>query len=444
MGKGLLLAAIAVLGGLILSGDIIAQPRNQTAKRNSVRRAAPAPAAQEIIRARPTTLDAELAAIYDRDDELDEFEPGDCVDDFESCMDQICGNPDLGGSTFECSTTLSEMRSVSRLGETHRVGGDLLTFARASCLPALMSCPLAKRNSAEQAYLRRIQTDMLAMNFMTAIHYAGEDAREDVIDEYRDCMAEYCGEDFANCMTLKDMDRRAVRCEPILANSPYRNAIKRAFYQEMQEASIAACESYGGTQKAGKDSCEIIVVLALPIIKETKQTVCTKANAEQTECLKWETMTLPDLQNAKPGKVLAQQTVRIGEVVECTQEYFDTRYTVQTHAKQAGMKKIVGAVKTVGGAALIVGGAFSTALGAAVATVGNVIAPGAAVAVGAAIAGAGVSMIGAGVGFTAKGLGDISDAKALALHFKKQGACFINGRFVVGIEQYFQITLRME
>ena len=126
-------------------------------------------------------------------------------------------------------------------------------------------------------------------------------------------------------------------------------------------------------------------------------------------------------------KSVATRTFNIGEIVECTQEYFSAMNTDKPFLARGIKDLAMGAVKSVAGVALVVAGAVATVgtFGAASANTTGMIANGA-------------SLVCKGSATTLNGMVKINT------DVKVDSGCFINGKAVSFMGQYFKVNYMFE
>jgi hypothetical protein len=313
-------------------------------------------------------------------------------------MDNICANENR--LRFNCSESLDGFEPLDKLGQKIRPGRDLYDFAKGSCLGAFVKCGLAERNKVEAAYKIQIQTDLATKDYMDALNYAGGDAAREVSDEYAACMASFCGgPGFPQCSAVAEIERRMPRCEAVLAKTPRPMAVKRDFYETLLESLSDACAGKGGSVDYDTKKCEVKVDFALPEIAiiNNQRTYTGRMN----------------------GAPLASRTFSIGEIVECTQEYFSVTHRVYPEKKHGWLKTTFGGIKAAIGGVAIVGGIIASVF----------------------TAGAAIPVVGAGVSLASEGVADIIQGKIMMETGQRDGACFINGAFATTINNYFRVSL---
>jgi hypothetical protein len=279
-------------------------------------------------------------------------------------MDNICGNE--FGTRYFCSDTLDDYEFVERNGAQVRIGPDLYMLAKATCAAPLKSCDLAERSRIENGYKQLVQKDILTKNYVEAMRYSGEEAKEEAKEIYKACMANICGQGWADCLTLSAIERRAEACEPALAGTAQKASVRRSFYEEMQKQLADLCKNSGGLVAYDTKKCEVQVAYG--------KTEIAYANGKP-------------YYTKRMTKELDKKKFRIGEMVECTQAYFGIDYRENLDEEGTLIQTIKGMGKVMAGAGMIVGGAILSIFGGA----------------GTPILGAGISVAGAGVADTIEG-----------------------------------------
>jgi len=329
----------------------------------------------------------------------------DCALHFNLCMDNICG--DKFRSRANCSETIDSFETITFLDQKIRVGRDLFDFAKGSCMGAFTNCPLAERNKVENAYRIQIQSDVVSRAYAEAMAYTGEEAAREALMEYAGCMAPLCGgTGFPQCTTIAEIDRRAPKCEAILKKTARPLAVKRDFLDAIIEMMEDGCKSGGGSVDYETKRCSVKVEFGMPeIIKKGKEKTLT---------------------GRMIGPALASRTFMVGEMVECTQEYFSITYKENPNEKKAKFKTGFGIGKAVLGGAAIVAGVIVT------------------VVTWGAVAPAAVQLIGAGISMSGDGAADIMEGSVMKDSGYRVGACFINGKYAASIGQFFRVGLMVQ
>jgi len=324
----------------------------------------------------------------------------DCALHFNLCMDNICG--DKFRSRANCSETIDSFETITFLDQKIRVGRDLYDFAKGSCMGAFTNCPLAERNKVENAYRIQIQSDVVSRAYAEAMAYTGEGAAREALMEYAGCMAPLCGgTGFPLCTTIAEIDRRAPKCEAILKKTARPLAVKRDFLDTIMEMMEEGCRSGGGSVDYETKRCSVKVEFGMPeIIRKGKDRFPS---------------------GRMTGPALASRTFMVGEMAECTQEYFSITHKVNHQEKQAKTKTGFGIGKAVLGSVAIVGGAILSIAG-----------------------GAGVPLIGAGIAMAGDGAADIMEGKVMMESGQREGACFINGKYAAWIGEFFRVGLMVQ
>jgi hypothetical protein len=318
-------------------------------------------------------------------------------------MDNICG--DKFRSRANCSETVDSFDTVNILDQKIRVGRDLYDFAKGSCMGAFTNCPLAERNRVEKAYQIQIQSDVINKAYAEAMAYTGEAAEREALMEYSGCMALLCGGvSFPQCSTVAEIDRRAPRCEHILKKTDRPLAVKRDFLETIIEAAEDNCREGGGSVNYETKKCSVKVDFGMPeTIRKGKQTFYS---------------------GRMDGPVLATRTFMVGEIVECTQEYFSITHKVNHMEKKAKIKTGFGIGKLVLGQLAIAAGIVIAIFSWGAAT--PLIMP----------------LIGNGVSLSGDGTASIMEGNAMMkMGGVREGACFINGKYVAGIGYFFRVGL---
>ncbi len=315
-----------------------------------------------------------------------------CEEKFFNCMDGVCLNNQ--GIRFNCSQTLDTFETIQKDGNNIRLGNDLYTYAKGTCLSVLKSCELKDQNTIENRYKAQIQTDLLTKNYMDAMAYNGEKASQEALQSYIQCMQPLCGTNFKDCLTISNIERRASKCENVLEKTNRKLAVKKAFYEEMEKLNISYCQSMNGTIDYDDKICKVKVVFGVPKTS-------------------WEDGVEYIDPNGAMEKELTSKMFNVGEVVECTQEYFATFY-------EENENKAKGIVQMISGITKAVGGVVTTIVGA--------------------VLGGNTSLIGSGIKLMTSGTADSLDGYIKIDNGTKKGACYINNKYVAPMGQYFKIN----
>ncbi len=328
-----------------------------------------------------------------------------CEEKYDLCMDNVCVN-ELGVRS-DCDSSIDSFETVNKDGEKFRVGSDLYTFARGVCSDTLKSCELKERNHIETTYKAKIIEDSLTKNYLEAVNSASDETQEAVLKEYMECMAPLCGANFSNCFTIKNVERRASNCQNVLAKTSKPLTVKGMFYKKLQEERENICKNSGGYVDYDSKICTVDVTYgSLEKLKDEEGKF---------------------YYSGKMTKFVAKKMFKVGEIVECTQEYFNAMNTDKPFLAR-GLKDIaMGAVKSVAGVALVVAGA--------VATVGTV---GLASANSTPMIANGASLICKGSATTLNGVVKINT------DVRVESGCFINGKAVSLMGQYFKVNFKFD
>lgn len=331
-----------------------------------------------------------------------------CTDEYESCMDRVCKNEHA--ARYECDSSLDAIEadpvdgSVSfgsrKIdGNDVRFGNDMYAYAKGSCIAKLKSCKLEERNSVEVAYKTKISRDMLTKGYFDAMSYNGEEAAAGALDAYAQCMGQFCGPGFSDCLSVAAVERRAPKCDPILKAIGRPMAVKKAFFTKLEQINVEICKSSTGYVDFDTKKCKVKVVFGKPTAKfEEGMPVLT----------------------GKMEKYITEQTFNVGEIVECTQSYFATFYEDKPDFWHGVTQAAKGVVKTIHGAGVIV------------LSVIPFTAP-----IGQALGG-----IGGGVSHMLTGTADMVEGGVRMMQGQEKGACFINGELVAALYEIFKINFR--
>ncbi|MDR1477223.1 MAG: hypothetical protein LBI17_03810, partial [Rickettsiales bacterium] len=344
--------------------------------------------------------DNELAAkIKELEKRLAEIPEATCEESFNICMDSICMNEH--GVRYECSGSLDSFETREIDGNKIRFGQDMYVHARGTCVEDLKSCPLAERNSIETAYKAKIQEDMLMKTYIDAMTYTGEEAAADATEAYAGCMAQFCGAGFTDCLSVVAIERRASKCEPALKGIARPMAVKKAFYVKMEQLNLKLCEEGGGYVHFDDKKCRITVAFGKP------------ATVKSGRGLAY---------SGKMKKKLIEKTFKLGEMVECTQSYFDT-FAEDKPGFWHGVAQLGGGVvKMIAGGVMVIAGAVTT-----VASFGGAAEPGRQLIMG-----------GTSLGMT--GTADVIDGGLTMLDGVEVGACFIDNQMVATLNTFFRVN----
>lgn len=315
-----------------------------------------------------------------------------CEQKFFSCMDNVC--LDNNGIRANCSSSYDSFETIQKDGNSIRVGNDLYTYAKGSCIDVLNSCELKDRNDFENNYKAKIQTDFLTKNYMEAMAYTGEEASQEALQQYILCMQPLCGNNFKDCFSISNVERRAPKCENVLEKTKTPLAVKKAFYEEMERLNLDFCKNVDGYIDYDTKICKVKVVFGVP--KTT-----WKNGVEYLD--------------VKDGfsKELTSKYFNVGEIVECTQEYFSTFYEENNNFAKGIVQMATGITKAVGGVVLTVAGAIY----------------------------ANKDLIGSGVKLITHGTADSLEGYIKVDDGTKKGACYINNQYVAPLNQYFKINI---
>lgn len=320
-----------------------------------------------------------------------------CQERFNDCMDNVCINEQ--GIRYNCSSSYDSFDTITKNGNSIRVGSDLYTYAKGSCLSVLKSCDLKDRNDIENQYKAQIQTDFLTKNYMDAMAYSGEAAATDALKKYIECMSPLCGNNFKDCFTISAVERRASQCESVLSSTGRPLAVKKAFYEELENMNKQLCLQTGGYIDFDKKICKVEVIIGKP--KTT-----WKDGVESMD------------PSGALDKEFAKRHFNVGEIVECTQEYFSTFYEENEDFAKGVVKMAAGITKAVAGVVVTVVGAVATAFSG----------------------GAAKGLIGSGIKMTLNGTANTLDGYTVVDSGEKKGACYINNKYVAPLGQYFKIN----
>lgn len=320
-----------------------------------------------------------------------------CQEKFNDCMDKVCINDQ--GIRYNCSSSYDTFDTVTKDGNKIRLGSDLYTYAKGTCISVLKSCELQDRNNIENQYKAQIQTDFLSKNYFDVMTYTGEEAKAETLQEYVECMKPLCGENFSDCFSITAVERRAPQCEKILSKTARPLAVKKAFYDELENMNRTFCSQTGGYIDFDKKNCKVEVVIGKP-------KTFWKDGVEYLD------------DSYEMEAEFARRYFNFGEIVECTQEYFSTFYEENNDFKKGIVKMASGITKAVAGVAVTVVGAIATAY----------------------TGGAAKGLIGSGVKMMTKGTANALEGYIILDSGEKKGACYINNKYVAPLGQYFKIN----
>ena len=321
-----------------------------------------------------------------------------CQEKYNACMDKYCINE--YGIRYNCETSYDSFDTVNIDKNKIRVGHDLFSYATGSCLNVLKSCELSKRDDIVNQYKAQIATDFLTKNYIDARNYTGEEASQEALQNYIACMEPLCGPSFSDCFKISAVERRASQCESVLKSTGRPLAVKRAFYDKIEELNRNFCKQKGGYIDYDTKICKVEVVFGKPRYK-------------------WKDG-IPSLVEDDPlEKELAKRHFNVGEMVECTQAYFSTFYEENENMEKGIVKVVQGASRILTGVGYIVGGVFATIFSG----------------------GSKKDLIGSGVKMTANGIADTIDGAVILDDGEKMGACYIDGKYLAPINTYFRINI---
>ena len=324
-----------------------------------------------------------------------------CEEKYNLCMDNTCLNE--YGIRTDCDTSIDSFDVVYRDDEEFRIGNDLYTYAKGMCSSTLKSCDLKERNHIETVYKAKIKEDTLTKQYFDAINAASDETQQIVLDEYIDCMSGFCGDGFSECFTIKDIDRRAKNCEVVLTQTSKPLSVKGMFFKEMERLRSDYCGASGGYIDYDSKKCNIEVSFGnLELLKDNDGNLYA---------------------SGKMAKEVAKKTFKLGEIVECTMEYFETKDFVK-HSLKDHLKDIIfTTAKAVAGAALVVGGAVLDG-----------------VTLGAAAVNGTAMMMNGGALLAKSAASTINIVKSVTTKERAQSACFINGSIVAEMGTYFKVN----
>ena len=321
-----------------------------------------------------------------------------CLEKFNNCMDKVCLNSQ--GIRYNCSSSIDSFDTV-KIGENKiRVGSDLYTYAKGSCNSTLKSCELKDRNSIETQYKAQIQTDVLTKNYMDAMAYSGEEASQQALDEFVQCMQPLCGPSFSDCFKISAVERRSSQCEQVLQKTGRPLAVKKAFYDELEKLNKDFCKKSSGYIDFDTKVCKVEVVFGKPRYK-------------------WDNGVAYLVQDDPLETELAKRYFNMGEMVECTQSYFATFYEENDNFAKGIVKLAQGVTRAVAGVVCTVVGVVATAFSG----------------------GAAKGLVGSGVKMFTNGVADTIDGAVILDDGQKDGACYIGGKYVAPMNQYFRINI---
>ena len=323
-----------------------------------------------------------------------------CEEKYDLCMDNVCLNEN--GLRYLCDTTTNSIETVDRDGEKFRVGNDLYTFAKGECVQTLKTCDLAERNHIQTDYIAKIKGDLLTKNYTDAMNAKSDETQKSVLSEYIECMRPLCGQMFSDCFTIEKIERRTPNCEAVLKKSSKPLSVKKMFYEEIEKQRASLCSKQGGYIDFDTKVCKVTVDYgSLEIIKgEDGKLMAT----------------------GKMAKKIQSKTFNVGEIVECTQEFFATYNVNRPLLKDAIKDFAMGAIRSITGVVLVVVGAVET-IGSA----------------GTASAHA-VSMMSNGGSLMCKGAANMLNGAVKLNTTVKDGGCFINGKYAAEMNTYFKVT----
>ena len=331
-----------------------------------------------------------------------------CEEKYNICMDNVCKNDE--GIRYYCDKSIDSFETVTRDNEKFRIGNDLYTFALEICDATLNSCSLKEQNHIKTTYEAQIKEDLLTKNYIDAIKAESDKTVTDLFNEYESCMKNLCGDYFSDCFTIKNIERRSENCKTILSKTSRPLAVKKMFYDKMFKTRGEFCKKMGGTIHSDTKKCKINVSYGTPEI--------IKINGQKKY-------------SGKATKIAQTKMFNYGEIVECTQEFFSTNNTYKPGFMEGIKKLVFSGIRIISGLGVLIAGAVESA----------------AAAVGAAFTG-GVSSFGLvhstsmmlnGGSLMCKGVADGLNGAVLLNTDVKEGACFINNKFVAPMNQYFKI-----
>ena len=336
-----------------------------------------------------------------KEENSDEGKKLTCQEKFDLCMDNVCVNK--LGIRSDCDTSIDTFETIEKDGEKFRIGNDLYTFARGVCNDTLKSCDLKERNHIETVYKAKIKEDTLTKNYLDAVMAGSDETQQAVLQEYFECMAPLCGNNFSDCFTIKNVERRAPNCQSVLSKTSKPLTVKGMFYKKLEEARSEFCKNSGGYLDYNSKICNIAVSYgSLEKIK----------GADGKEYY-----------TGKMSKFVAKKYFKVGEIVECTQEYFNVMNTEKPLFERGILDMAMGAVKSVAGAALVVVGVLGTIFSWGAGSVET------------------VPMIMNGASLMAKGTAStLNGAAKLNTDVRIESGCFINDTFASYMGQYFKVN----
>ncbi len=332
-----------------------------------------------------------------------------CKEKFNLCMDRGC--LDQNKIRYNCLSSLDSFDKVLIDGEEIRIGPDLYTYVKGECASTLRECSLKEQNSIETAYKAQIQEDALTKNYFLAMNAASDETVEAVFQEYITCLAPFCGNMFTDCFTIKEVERRAPNCDKILSQTSKPLSVKKRLYQELSKLNRDLCSVSGGHVDYDTKKCKVKVSYGSMDIAETDR----------------------GMEVLGMSKEVKTMTFNIGEMVECTEEYFNTSNREKYDLVKGIIDVTAGSVKTIAGAVFFVGGVVAAAGG----VVSTPFTAGAGTAAGAIAA---QDAIRGSIGTILKGSGEILAGVAkIGDETRIPSGCFINGSFVAPMGTYFMV-----
>ncbi|MCR5506596.1 MAG: hypothetical protein K6F04_01970, partial [bacterium] len=252
-------------------------------------------------------------------------------------------------------------------------------------------------------YKAKIKEDTLTQNYIEAMNAGSDETQITVLNEYAECMSTVCGINFSNCFTIKNVERRAPTCAGVLAKTSKPLTVKGMFYRQMENMRADMCKKSGGSVNYDSKICEV----------EVSYGSAEKIKGEDGK----------EYYSGKMSKFVAKKSFKVGEIVECTQEYFNTMNTEKPNLGRGLLDIGMGALKSVAGVALIVVGAIATVGSFGSASIES------------------VPMIMNGASLVCKGAGStLNGAVKINTDVRVDSACFINGDYVVPMGTYFKVN----
>lgn len=257
-----------------------------------------------------------------------------CTSDYTRCMNNICSNDTLGKCVCYENKTMNsgELNFVNIDGMKIKQGFELFEYAKKQCVMHVDKCKNDRRAITEK-YKNSIQKDCLILS-NASIGTTGIAAE---LKELKTCMKDICNpmningfEDFSFAeynLCFNDNAAKfamAATCSNIIQKSSSPLSLKQLFLDDMALRREKSCNSMGGTLSNDRKKCYVTIKYG------------------------------PSKENIKASKKVA-----VGDYLECSASFFDTKMSETKEYRQAMQNRIMSSVATgfsIAGAGLSIAG----------------------------------------------------------------------------------------